>query len=153
MQRLIRQVCRVAGVVLATGCYSYVPLAEPVAPEGDDVRVHLTPSGAADLASQIGPRMASMDGRAIRFHPDSGLTLAVSQLKSMRGDPVPWQGDAPVVVPRSAIASVERRQLARTRTVAASTGATVALAAIGVVAVRRAGKGSGTGGTQPPPPP
>jgi hypothetical protein len=140
-------------VLLAAACYSYVPLSEPVAHEGAELRVHLTLSGAADLAREIGPRMASVDGRVLQFIADSSLTLAVSQLWSMGGAQVAWQGDAPLVIPRSAVASVERRQLARGRTVAASTGATAALAAIGVYAVRRGGKGSGTGGTPPPPPP
>ena len=142
-----------AVVLLATGCYSYVPLAAPVPRQSDDVRVHLTPSGAVDLAREIGPRMSAVDGRVIELGPDSSLTLAVSQLRSMSGEQVAWQGDAPLVIPRSATASVERRQLARGRTVAASTGATAALAAIGVLAVRSAGKGSRTGGPPPPPPP
>jgi hypothetical protein len=139
--------------LLASACYSYVPHAAPLALHGEEVRVHLSPAGAADLAREIGPRMASIDARIIEVGPDSSLTLAVSQVRSMRGEPVAWQGDAPLVVPRSAIASMERRQLARGRTVVASTGAAAALAAIGVFAVRRGGKGSGTGGPPPPPPP
>jgi hypothetical protein len=154
VQRLISVgVQAAATALLASGCYSYVPHADPVAPRGDEVRIHLSPAGAADLARDIGPRMASIDARIIEVGQDSSLTLAVSQLRSMRGEPIAWQGDAPLLVPRSAIASVERRQLARGRTVVASTAAAAAVAALGVIAVRRAGDGSGTGGTQPPPPP
>jgi hypothetical protein len=154
VQRVRRSVCwaAVAGL-LAAGCYSYVPLSEPRASSGAEVRVHLTPSGASDLAREIGPRMAAVDGRVLEYSPDSGVTLAVSQLRSTRGDQVAWQGDAPLFIPLSAIESVERRQLARGRTIAASTGATVALAAIGVYAARRGGKGSSTGNPPPPEPP
>jgi hypothetical protein len=97
--------------------------------------------------------MAAVDGRVLDYRPDSGVTVAVSQLRSMRGEQVAWEGDAPLVIPPSAIASVERRQLARGRTVVASTGATVALAVIGVYAARRGGKGSGTGNPPQPEPP
>jgi hypothetical protein len=153
VQRVRRSVCWAAVGLFTSGCYGYVPLSEPRVSAGADVRVHLTPSGASDLAREIGPRMAGVDGRVVGYRPDSGVTLAVSQLRSMRGEQVAWQGDAPLVIPPSAIASVERRQLARGRTVAASTGATVALAVIGVYAVRRGGKGSGTGNPPPPEPP
>jgi hypothetical protein len=154
VQRLTSSVFRAAAIAfLAAACYGYVPLAEPVVQQGEEVRVHLSAAGAADLAQEIGPRMASVEGRIIEIGADSSLTLAVTLLRSMRGDPVPWQGDAALRVPRSAIGSVERRQLARGRTVAASTGAAAALAVIGVYAVRRAGKGSGTGGPAPPQPP
>jgi hypothetical protein len=154
VQRLIAAVIAAAAMgPHASGCYSYVPVAEPAAPLGDEVRVHLSDAGAADLAREIGPRMASIDARVIEVGPDSSLKLAVTQLRSMRGEPVAWQGDAPLVVPRSAIASLERRRLAQGRTVAASTAATAAAVAIGVLAVRGAGKGSGSGGSPPPPPP
>jgi hypothetical protein len=142
-----------AAVFVVTGCYAYVPAGERTAGEGEEVRVHLTPSGASDLAREIGPRMASVDGRIIQSSSDSGLTLSVSQLRSVRGEPSAWQGDAPLVIPRSAIAALEHRRLARRRTVVASTAATVALAAIGVLAVRGADRGGGTGGGPPPPPP
>jgi hypothetical protein len=144
---------KVAVGLLATACYSYAPVAEPVPRQSDDVRVHLTPSGAGDLAREIGPRMAAVDGRVVEVRPDSSLTLAVSLLRSVSGEQVAWQGDAALVIPRSAIASVERRRLARGRTIAASTGATAALAVIGVLAVRSGGKGSRTGVPPPPPPP
>jgi hypothetical protein len=153
VQRLKYPVLWGAAAFAATACYAYVPAGGPSADLGDEVRVHLTPSGAADLAGEIGPRMASVDGRVVTSRSDSGLTLAVSQLRSVRGEPVAWQGDAALVIPSSAISSLERRRLARGRTVVASTAATVALAAIGVLAVRGADRGGGTGGPPPPPPP
>lgn len=133
-------------------CYSYVPLAAPSAREGDEVRVNLTPAGAIDLAREIGPRMALVEGRVLQVTVDSGLTLAVTGLRSISGDQPSWQGDAPLVIPRHAVALVERRRFARGRTVAVSTGVTAGLAVIGVYAVRRGGK-SGGGGPPPPPPP
>jgi hypothetical protein len=139
-------------LLVATACYAYVPVGRLSVGEGEEVRVHLSPSGASDIAREIGPRMASVDGRVVKLNPDSSLTLAVTQLRSMRGDQEAWQGDAPLLIPRSAIASIEYRRLARGRTIAASTGAAAALIAIGVYAVR-SGKGSGTGGPPPPPPP
>lgn len=143
----------VSAVLVATGCYGYVPMSESRLSAGAEVRVHLTPSGAADLAREIGPRVAAVDGRVLDYRPDSGVRVAVTQLRSMGGEQTAWQGDAPLVIPPSAIASIERRQLARGRTLAASTGATAALAAIGVYAVRRAGKGSSTGSPTGPEPP
>ena len=140
-------------MLLTAGCYSYVPLGDQRAGVGAEVRVHISPAGALELAREIGPRMASVDGRILEYGPDSGFTLAVTQLRSMSGEQVAWQGDVPLAIPRSAIATVERRQLARGRTAAASTGATVALAAIGVYAARRGGKGGGTGGPPQPVPP
>jgi hypothetical protein len=153
VQRLIRSACRIGVAALATACYSYLPLGDGVARNGDEVRVHFTPSGAADLAREIGPGIASVEGRVLEVRADSSVTMGVGLLRSTRGDQVAWQGDAPLTIPRSAIASVERRQLARGRTVAASAGATVALTAVGVLAVRRGGKGGGTGGPPPPSPP
>jgi hypothetical protein len=142
-----------AAAALAAACYSYVPLASGAARNGDEVRVYLNPSGAADLAREIGPGMASVDGRVLELRPDSSVVVAVSLLRSMRGDQIAWQGDAPLVIPHSAVGSVERRQLARGRTVAASAGATVAVTAVGVLAVRRGGKGGGTTGPPPSSPP
>ena len=138
--------------LLSTACYSYVPLAEPGARNGDELRVHLTTSGAADLAREIGPRVAVVEGRVLQVSADSAMTLAVTQLRSTTGNQTAWEGDVPLVIPQSAVASVERRRLARGRTVAVSTGVTAGLALVGAYAVGRGGKGGG-GGPPPPPPP
>jgi hypothetical protein len=138
---------------LASACYHHVPVATNALREGEQVRVRLIASGAEELTRYVGPRVAMVEGRLVRASADSGLTLAVSELYTSDRIRTPWQGDMPLPIPASAVASVERRQLSRRRTILASAVAATSLVVLGVVAVQRGGRQSPDGPPPPPPPP
>jgi hypothetical protein len=139
--------------VTNAACYSYVPLAAPAARDGDVLRVRLTPSGTVDLARYIGPRVVALDGQLLRASADSGLTIAVTELRASDGTRTLWAGDAPLLISPLAVAGLERRELSRRRTILTSAVAATGVVTLGVVAVRRGGKESPGGGPPPPPPP
>jgi hypothetical protein len=87
--------------------------------------VSLTPSGAEEVTTQVGPRVTTLDGRVIGAR-DSALAVAVTQLtRSPVGEEF-WTGDS-VVVPVRGVGSLAVRQLDRQRSAWATGGLLVAL--------------------------
>lgn len=150
-----RVVALLLACLLCAGCYSYLPAPGGGAslPAGSELRVELTPIGASRLAALIGPRAVRIDGRLVSTGGDGSMTVVPRTIESMDGMQSPWSGDAPMVLPSDAIASVKRRQFSRRRTMITAGAAAAAAVTIGVVAARRGGDGSGGGGAPPPPPP
>lgn len=121
------------------GCYRLSPI-ESTPDAGREVRVDLTDAGSTRLASLIGPRIESLDGRAVQA-TDSSLVLAVSATIARSGMSVHWSNER-VDVPRTAIARVRGRQLDRKRT-----WLMAAVGVVGVIAIGEAfGLGSGLAG-------
>jgi hypothetical protein len=132
--------------VSACGCFAY-RAAEPTALHaGQDVRVTLTPAGAAELTKQVGPRVETLDGRVIGPR-DSALAVAVTQLTRARGSDEFWTGDS-VLVPVRGMSSLAVRQLDRKRTWLAVGGTAVA-----VIVMRAVIKEAGVFGSRPSPAP
>ena len=120
-------VCAAAAVLGA--CYEYTPMLNPVAGTGAPVQVTLTDAGSEAVASQVGPRVAAIEGLCTRATADS-LVLSVTQTTARGGEDTFWKGER-VAVPRTAVASFGVRRLSTTRTALVSVvGVGAAVAAI-----------------------
>lgn len=152
LRRLRFRVLLATAMAATAGCYSYVPSrpGDVSTLPGDEIRVYLTEGGTADLTRLFGPRVASLDAQFIRMGTDSSLVLGVTRLTMLNGVEMPFDGSGPVEVPTSLVASVERRTLARKRTVVATSGAIAGAVALAAAALK-AGRYGG-GGTRPVPP-
>ena len=141
---------RPAAVLLLAACYRYVPSADvPPAPAAD-VRLELTPAGAAGLAPFLGNATTAVEGRVLSAS-DSAYRLAVfGTLKAGDGvgatsSRIVWAGDL-VTIPRAAVGGVERRTLDRRRTtLLAVIGALGAAATVQLLVHGGGGSGSGDG--------
>ena len=96
-----------------SGCYKLTPVAgTPSA--GLEVRLSLSDEGSVRMASQIGPRIAAIDGRVLESR-DTAIVLAVQSVVAQGGRSMAWSQER-LSVPRSAVASVRTRTLDRKRT-------------------------------------
>jgi hypothetical protein len=133
---------------LLNACYGYVPSTQP--PSSDaQVRVTLTDAGTAALVGAVGPSVELIDGRVISANADS-IILGVTMTTSRRSIETDWRGER-IAVPRSAVASVGVRRLARARTALAVAGG-AALLIGGAIGFNIAGNPSGAGGRPGPNP-
>lgn len=131
-------------IVSATSaCYRYAPLlGEPPVP-GEEVRLRLSGSAAAELSDRVGRSIRSVEGSVLLGTPDSvvvdvgwGAVYAGTVFEGRR-DTLRFGADQ--------VLEVDRKEFSRARTA----GITAALAAVVVVLFRSiAGGGGGTGGDQ-----
>jgi len=143
-----RRPVRAAGALLiatlTVACYSYTPVESATLRDGTPAQVELTDQGAATLAGAIGPRGRAIQG-IVRQVTDTAVTLSATTVLRRDGSEESWSGET-VSVPRTLIASVGRKTLARGRTVAA----VAAVAAAVALLVRSFTGGSNGGGTSGP---
>lgn len=131
----------------AAACYDYSASADPVARPASELRFTLTDLGSAELASQIGPRVESVDGRVHRATADT-VVLAVTHTVARDGRETDWRGE-PVTIATRQVATVRARRLSPTRTaIAAAVGVG---AAVGVLLASRGSSSSGGIGNPIPP--
>ena len=123
----------------ALACRYYERTSSDALSPGGRVRVVLSERGSATVASSVGPRGEAIDGR-LTSSSDSALVLSVTQVTRIGGVEEPWKGES-VVVPRDAIAVVQREKISTLRTALFST----AIAA-GAFLVGRSAAGSNIGG-------
>ena len=135
-----------ASLAAAAGCFNYVQVPSADARLGTEVRVALAERGVADLTRFVGPRASTLDGRLVA-RSDTALTLAVTAITRTTGVEETWPGDQ-VVVPATAVASVQTRRVSRSRTGLLIAGV-IALAAV-VGAAFAAVEDVNRGGTRPP---
>lgn len=142
-------------MAVSSGCYSYVPSkpGDVATLPGDEIRVYLTEGGTADLTRFFGPRVASVDAQFIKMATDSTLVLGVTRLRMLNGVEMPFDGNGPLEVSTSLVASVERRTLARKRTVFATSGAVASAVALAAAALKAGRYGGGGNRPIPPTPP
>jgi len=135
-----------AAACLSAACYNYSPLATPSPNPGTWVSVTLTDAGAVELAPYLGPNVFVVRGRYVG-DAEQGVLMSVSSVELVRGDDVDWKGEQ-VTLPKSAIASVQVRQLSKRRSVllvgVGITGLVATTAAFGLVG--GASSGSTVGG-------
>ena len=145
----------VAGALLLSGCYRFVPRpgtpAPAPPPPGAEVRLYLSPDGASRLAPALGPQTAIVAGR-VEASRDEGVSLVMSSTTKAYGATTQWIGER-VTIPVAAVARGERRVLDRRRSALAGVG--VALATAAGYALLRAVRGGGAdaGGDGPGPAP
>jgi len=140
----------VAATTMTTGCYRYVPSAQPNVVLGEEVRVRLTSDGSATLQPVVGADVAAIDGR-VTARNDTAYALTVGGTVKRAGDSAVWSGE-PITVPLTAIAGVERRVLDTRKTFLVSglaVGAGV-LAALVISGVTGGGSTGSNTGTTPP---
>ncbi len=130
-------------------CRTYVPIEGPQPEPGTKVRAELSDQGAANLASQVGPRAVAVDGHvASAGGPE--LVLAVSAVQRRDGLEEFWRGEQ-VTIPRADIASLRRERISPQRT-GVVVGTAVALAFLLYNGVGGwEGLGGGKGGRTPTP--
>jgi len=95
-------------------CQRYVPVEITPPALGSDVRVSLTADAASSSFERIGSRVSQAEGRLLGA-TDSTLALGVTGVTRANGLEDAWNGDT-VVFHRFQIATVERRQISRSRT-------------------------------------
>lgn len=128
-----------------SGCYSLarVDPASAAAPApGAHLVVTLTDDGSRALTGTLGPGAVTLDGTLDRV-TDDGYSIFVRSVEKRDGDLDTWNGE-PVVVPRTAAATVSVRRLDRTRSVLLAG----AVAVGAVVAGRTFGSGTIFGGSE-----
>ena len=137
---------RVLAVVSLTACYRYAPATEPSIAAGTYVRLSLGDSAGPSLRNVLGIGTTGVEGQVVAA-TDSAYAMSVAAtLKPGPVTGVPsrivWAGES-VLIPRVAIASVERRSLDRGRTTRAIALATVAALVSVKLIVSTVGSSSG----------
>ncbi|MEO6211827.1 MAG: hypothetical protein ABIQ10_17090 [Gemmatimonadaceae bacterium] len=110
---------------------------------GTKLRVSLTDAGADSLARYLGPGVETIDGKLITT-TDSGVSMSVTQVSMRSGQDQFWKGET-VVIPRSALGTVQARKINKSKSVLLAGVFVVALASLrlgGVIG----GNGGSTGG-------
>ncbi len=136
-------VALVTMVIQATGCYSYVVVnsGAPLPSTGAEVRAHLTEPGRFRLTNITAENVVRVDGEVVRWGPDQ-LVLSAFWLRSRGGLEHKGVGET-VVIPRTRIATLERKQVSAVRS-GGFIGVTILLAAL-VTAAFGGGGGPGEG--------
>jgi len=102
-------------VCVAAACYNYDPVATPSPSPGTYIAATLTDAGSRELARALGENVFVVRGRYLGDRADT-LLVSVSSVEMQRGNEVDWAGEA-VSLPRTDIASLEVRRLAKGRSV------------------------------------
>jgi len=138
-----------ASVVLLSGCYGYVAPGPGSSLVGSEAQLQLSDSGAVVLASKIGPAAQSITGRIVTDSAP-GYVVSVASVKQRDGNETFWHGEY-VLVERTLITQAGRRRFSPSRTALFS-----GVLSVGLLAVRQAflghgsgGGGGGIGGSQP----
>lgn len=129
-------------------CYQSVPVELSRVEPGTKLRVSLTDAGADSLARYLGPGVETIDGKLISTN-ESGLSMSVSEVSMRSGQDQFWKGET-VVIPRSALGTVQARQLNKPKSLLL---AGVLIAALASLKLAGVGNGNGGGSHGPPPPP
>lgn len=138
-----------------TACYSFVPITTSVTPKvGDQVRVHLNPTGTTELAQFLGPAVEYAEGTLSEVRGDGSYVVGVDAVRLTTGSDNFWNGRSQVTFAPRQVAELQMRQIDRSKTRAALIGGAVAIVAIFAIAIGTGGtKGQPdpVGGGQPPP--
>lgn len=114
---MLARAARLAGfagmLMLATGCYTYVPAITAPVP-GTEVAVVLTDRGRIALNDRVGPAIDELRG-VLTSSTDSAVGLSMRESISLRGESAKWT-DEPIVLSRDHFGSIRIRQLSRGRT-------------------------------------
>ena len=124
-------------LLLQVGCYTYQPTGGAVPATGTRVALQVSDAGRAVLGGSMGPEIDRVEGLLIQ--KDSvEYVLAVSGIRTIRGDAQPWSGEK-VHVKSEFVTKVYEHRLAKKRTIVASAIGVGAMAYI----LTRALQGSG----------
>lgn len=144
--RQLRAGIAAASAIATTACQTYTRVPRAQLEPGGEVQVELTDRGAQQLAYQLGPRVALVEGR-IRERDRTSVLVSVTQITRYGAQEESWPGDTIRLTDETA-ASMRVRRVSRGRSLLLA-GAIVAGAAL---AAATGGAGSAVGsGTAPPP--
>ena len=115
-------------VLVASGCYTYVPLETGNPPVGERLSFQITDRGRVELGDSFGAGLARVEGRLTSVDARN-YALNVFRVTQLNGARSTWSGES-VRLDREFVGQVQRRQLSRTRTMALVGGV-----AVGVVAL------------------
>jgi len=133
--------------LLATGCYSYTPIASTPAPS-IELAVDLTDRGRVHAAPDIGSAVTRVEGSLIDVN-DTAYVLAVRSVMGVSGGRTRWGGER-VALPRDYVARTFERRFSRSRTTLVVTGV---IAAVGAFFLSKdlLGFGGGSASSEPDP--
>jgi len=136
-------------ICATAGCYNYMPVTTLDPRPGTYLALTLTDVGSDSLTRSLGPNAFIVRGRSLGSD-DRALLVSVASVELRQGPQTSWSGET-VRIPMGFVASVETRQLAKSRSVLLA-GASV----VGIVAAAAgfslAAHGSGNIYAPPGPP-
>ena len=136
--------------LLQAGCYSLAPREGTAVQPGTRVVATLTDQGSEAVASQMGPRIAIVEGTVGTTSPTEWELFVISSEKR-DGIGQSWNGER-VMVPVSAMATVREKKVDQNRSILAA-GALAGAALLVASAFGGIFGGGGGGDPGPPPPP
>jgi hypothetical protein len=136
--------------VLLPACYRYVPESAPEPVLGGSYRAHLTPGGSQTLARYLGSDVVSFEGRFLSATDTAYLVSMAQTMSKLHQRPVIWTGDQ-LSIPRGTIATFERRELDRNRSLRFAALYTAGAIAAGAIWFSISGRVSSTGNPGPGP--
>jgi len=143
----LRRAVAPAVALLSVGCQVYTPVSLSSQLSNDDVRVTLTNDGTVNLARALGVGASQLEGH-IDSVTDSTIVMRITELTRLSGSDETWSGE-PVPIPRTSVATAERRTTSVARSVLLS-GALVAGAVLAGTVAGSAQGGSTSGPIKPP---
>jgi hypothetical protein len=142
-------ICLIA--VFGVACYRYAPATSAVPSSARVVRLQLSPTGAQTMSRVLGRDAVVVEG-TILSADDTSYAMAVTATRRADNQPQTWAGEH-VIVPRSAVQSMQARSLDRKKTLMIA--GLVVLGAVGLkvlISGIDALAGGDDGGISPPPP-
>ena len=149
----MRAICLLPlGFLLAgAGCYRYVPIAGDTPSSGSEFRAHLTDDGSTRLTPILGSQVAIVEGRVSSAN-DSAFVVSMTATTNKALIQTYWTGES-ITLPRSAIQTIESRQLNRRKTwFVAALGIAGGFFAAKIFDLFEGSAGGGGGGGGGPPP-
>jgi hypothetical protein len=146
----------ITAVILAaavnTACYSYVPVSFSSVPAKEDVRLRVTEDAAVRLVKEVGAFSTELDGQLTPEGRDS-ISLGVTIDRTYRGATI-GTATQTLVLARSEILEVRRREFSKSRTVALTVGTLVGFGALAAGIAQLVDPNGAPEGEviQPPPP-
>lgn len=141
----------IPGLLVAGGCYRYVPIASGAPPLGSEFRAQLTDEGSIRLAPLLGNQIAMVEGR-LSASNDSAYVVSMTSTTNRSQVQTFWTGES-VSLPRAAVRTLESRELNRRKTwFVAALGLAGGFFAAKIFDLF-GGSAEGGGGGGPPPPP
>jgi hypothetical protein len=102
-------------MLLATGCYSYMPVSLGAAEPGAMVRAEVTDQAATSLTSQLGPGVFQVHGMLLNRDATS-VSILVDSYQTRRSGELSGMSD-PIRLPYDQIAHAEQKRLSKGRSI------------------------------------
>jgi hypothetical protein len=102
--------------ILLVGCYTLQPTGRAIPEVGTKVALAVNDAGRVALGGQMGPEIDRVEGLLLQ-KDSSDILLAVSVIRTLRGDEQKWSGERIHINP-SFVTAVYERQFSRGRSAA-----------------------------------